>query len=98
VHAAKRAADSLYPHLFKILALAQLGRSEGVAEAAADFWDRYPDFDPGSAIRDLPIVHPPAIELYCDGLRKAGFPHAEAQGCGIGGGQRACAPPRPAPS
>jgi adenylate cyclase len=89
VHAAKRAPDSLYPHLFKTLALAQLRRSEELADAAAGFWGRYPHFDPGSAIRDLPIVHPPAIELYCDGLRKAGFSHAEAQECGISDGGRA---------
>ena len=73
VHAAKRSTDFCLTHLFNILALAQLGRTEEVAGTVADFWDRYPDFDPESIIRDFPLIDPSAIELYRDGLRKAGF-------------------------
>ncbi len=73
VHAAKRSTDFCLTHIFNILALAQLGRTEEVAGTVADFWDRYPDFDPESIIRDFPLIDPSAIELYRDGLRKAGF-------------------------
>lgn len=73
IDAAKRATDYPHTHLFKALGLAQLGRNEEAASAIADFRARYPDFDPESLIHDLPLVHPPTIELYRDGLRKAGF-------------------------
>ncbi len=73
VDAAKRATDFPDTHMFNILALAQLGRDEEAAAAAADFRARFPNFDPESMIHDLPLVHPPTIELYRDGLCKAGF-------------------------
>ncbi len=73
VKAAKRSTDFYLTHLFKILALAQLGRSEEVACAVEDFRARYPTFDPESVIRDFPLIQPAAIELYRDGLRKAGI-------------------------
>jgi adenylate cyclase len=73
VYTARRSTDFLTTHLFNILSLAQLGLIEKSASAVADFRQRYPDFDPESMIRDFPLIHVPAIELYRDGLRKAGL-------------------------
>jgi TolB-like protein len=73
VKAAKRSTDFYLTHLFRILSLAQLGHADEVANAVENFQTRYPDFNPESVIDDFPLIQPSAVDLYRDGLEKAGF-------------------------
>lgn len=70
---AKRSADIQVTHLFNTISLAQLGRSEEASIAVTQFRRSYPDFRPESVIKSFPLIHPPAIDLYKEGLRKAGM-------------------------
>jgi adenylate cyclase len=79
LYSARRCASSLHTELFSILALAQLGRTEELAAAKAHFWGHSPDFDPEAPVRYLPLVSSPALELYRQGIRKAGLSKVRGQ-------------------
>jgi len=65
------ASSAAMTRLFQILALAQLGRTEEVAELVLAFKARYPKFVPQDFMRDHPITAPGAQRLFLDGIEKA---------------------------
>ncbi len=73
LRAAKRATDFLPTRVLEILSLAHLGDASGVKDKMRTFLRRYPSFEPFGGITPLPLIHDPHIELYHEGLRRAGF-------------------------
>jgi adenylate cyclase len=73
--AAARAPPLRETLLFRVLALAQLGRTAEAVAATEELRKAYPSFRPGEHPAELverfPLVHPPARELFLDGARKA---------------------------
>jgi tetratricopeptide (TPR) repeat protein len=74
------ASSAAMTRLFEILALAQLGRTEEVAELVLAFKARYPRFAPQDFMRDHPITAPGAQRLFLDGIGKAGLGQASPHG------------------
>lgn len=64
------ASSAAMTRLFQILALAQLGRTEEVAELVLAFKARYPKFVPQDFMRDHPITAPGAQRLFLDGSKR----------------------------
>jgi TolB-like protein len=69
--AAARAPPVCDALLFRVLALAQLGRIAEAIAAAEELRQKYPHFRPTELVERFPLVHPPARELFLDGARKA---------------------------
>ena len=65
--------SAIMTKLFEILALAQLGRADEVADLVKAFEAQHPDFDPRDFMRDHQISSPGARRLFLDGIAKAGL-------------------------
>ena len=69
--AAARAPQWQKVRLFRVLALAQLGRGAEATAARSEFRAAYPEFRATEMAANLPLVCPQASEFFFDGVRKA---------------------------
>ncbi len=74
ISAAKKSAND-FPQtkLFTTLSLAQLGRTKETYLSRKAFNQQFPNFNFERQIKELPLTNRPSLNLYADGLEKAGF-------------------------